>query len=121
LKWLDSWESKILTGEITEKLFLTKSTAEGLRVTLNSTLAMTNYLVEKFEFKYILTGKINQDALEVFITFNSNNFNLIYKNHMHITYFSLNYRDFLEKFNTNFSTSIQITFNICSHKTTKIR
>ncbi|KAL5239381.1 hypothetical protein ACI65C_006791 [Semiaphis heraclei] len=66
LKWLDSWESKILSGEITEKLFLTKSTTEGLRVTLNSTIAMTNYLVEKFEFKYILTGKINQDALERF-------------------------------------------------------
>jgi len=96
LKWLDSWESQILTGEVTEKLFLTKSTAEGLRVTLNSNIA--NYLVEKFGFKYILTGKINQDALEVFISFNNNNFNLFYKNHMHIIYFSLNNRDFLEQF-----------------------
>ena len=34
LKWLDSWESNVISGNIYESEILTKSTAEGLRVTI---------------------------------------------------------------------------------------
>ncbi|KAE9522892.1 hypothetical protein AGLY_016703 [Aphis glycines] len=46
--------------------FLTNNTAEGLRVTLTSTLEICTYLKEKYGIRYILTEKINQDALERF-------------------------------------------------------
>lgn len=45
--------------------FLSDNTAEGLRVTLNSTIEIIKYLIEEFNFSYILTGKITQDNLEV--------------------------------------------------------
>jgi hypothetical protein len=45
--------------------FLSNSTAEGLRVTLTSSMQICYYLKEKYSMHYILTGKINQDSLEV--------------------------------------------------------
>lgn len=65
LKWLDDWEAR--TGvDVTDNQFLTKSTSEGSRVTLSSCIELTDYLIDKFGFKYyVLSGKINQDALEV--------------------------------------------------------
>lgn len=64
LKWLDDWEARAGV-DVTDNQFLTKSTSEGLRVTLNSCIELTDYLIDKFGFKYVLSGKINQDALEV--------------------------------------------------------
>jgi len=55
----------LLSGTITKEQFLTESTAEGLRVTLMSTISLIRDLTEKFGFKYVLTGKITQDCLEV--------------------------------------------------------
>ncbi|XP_031779920.1 uncharacterized protein LOC116416308 [Nasonia vitripennis] len=46
--------------------FLTASTAEGLRVTLHSSLQLAIYLLEYCDFKYVLTNKMNQDCLEQF-------------------------------------------------------
>lgn len=37
-RWLDSWEGEVVKGNITKDLFLTLSTAEGLRVTLSGTV-----------------------------------------------------------------------------------
>lgn len=48
--------------------FLTYSTAEGLRVTILSTIELSTYLLEKCKFKYVLSGKMNQDPLEVMIS-----------------------------------------------------
>lgn len=45
--------------------FLTPNTAEGLRVTLRSTIDLCNYLLNDCGFHYVLTSKMNQDALEV--------------------------------------------------------
>jgi len=45
--------------------FLTKSTADGLRVTIRSTIELSTYLLEECKFKYVLSAKINQDRLEV--------------------------------------------------------
>jgi len=52
-------------GEITEDEFLTRETAQGLRVSLQSTMELCRYLISNFGFLYLLTGKLNQDNLEV--------------------------------------------------------
>jgi len=44
---------------------LTKATADGLKITLKSTIDLTNYLLENCGFDNVLTGKLNQDNLEV--------------------------------------------------------
>ena len=65
LSWLDGWETNFRKGSITADEFLTTNTAEGLRVTLHATIDMCHYLHDQFQFKYLLTGKLNQDSLEV--------------------------------------------------------
>lgn len=64
MEWLDNWENFSRKNENT---FLTQSTAQGLRVTLKSTVELSKYLLEHCNFKYVLTGKLNQDCLEVFV------------------------------------------------------
>lgn len=44
--------------------FLTNETAEGLRVTLHSTIGLIEYL-HCVGFDYVLTAKANQDKIEV--------------------------------------------------------
>lgn len=63
--WLDEWESNTSKGLIEEKYFLTRQTYEGLRITLQSTIDLVEYLLNKCEFTYVLTAKCNQDNLEV--------------------------------------------------------
>ncbi|KAF0761696.1 Uncharacterized protein FWK35_00004117, partial [Aphis craccivora] len=46
--------------------FLSDSTACGLRITIQSTLELFSYLKSCWDFKYLLTGKINQDNIEMF-------------------------------------------------------
>lgn len=65
MSWIDEWESHVEKGNITQNEFLTTSTAEGLRVTIRSTIDLTNHLLKDCGFKYILTNKMNQDRLEV--------------------------------------------------------
>lgn len=50
---------------ISKDHFLTHSTAEGFRVTITSTLDLCNYLLEKRNFNYVLSKKMNQDPIEV--------------------------------------------------------
>lgn len=52
-------------GRIASDEFLTKQTAEGLRVTLRSMIDITEYLITEFNFPNVLSGIINQDSLEV--------------------------------------------------------
>ena len=65
IRWLNDWEDNYKSGKIDSSEFLTKNTAEGLRVTLHSALDLCVYVTEKYSFSYLLTGKINQDSLEV--------------------------------------------------------
>lgn len=65
MKWLDSWESKVKDGVITSNEFLTQQTAEGLRVTIKSTIELSTFLLDKCNFSFVLTAKMNQDNLEV--------------------------------------------------------
>lgn len=55
-----------MKGEISKGVFLTQSTAEGLRVTLKSVQELSVYLLKECRFKYVLTVKMNQDPLECF-------------------------------------------------------
>lgn len=58
-------ENNLNNNLIKEEEFLTKQTAEGLRVTLRSTIDLVNYLLNDCGFAYVLTSKLNQDCLEV--------------------------------------------------------
>lgn len=66
LVWLDNWESNVIKNLISEDKFLTKNTAEGLRITIKSSIDIINYL-HTCGFDYVLTSKINQDCVEVSI------------------------------------------------------
>lgn len=45
--------------------FLSTTTNHGLRVTIQSFIDVIEMLLFKYNFKYVLTGKFNQDCLEV--------------------------------------------------------
>lgn len=62
---MDLWENHVLNHSISEDEFLTKTTAESLRVTIKSVINLSKHLLEECEFKYVLTSKMNQDCLEV--------------------------------------------------------
>lgn len=72
--WLDEWESNVSQGLIQERYFLTRQTYEGLKITIQSTIDLVEYLLDKCEFSYVLTAKCNQDNLEVIIIWNKNCF-----------------------------------------------
>jgi len=55
------------TKKIDPKDFLTMTTAQGLRVTIQLTIDLSKYLLEECGFEYVLTGKMCQDPLEVCI------------------------------------------------------
>jgi len=59
LKWLDNWEEQMIHKKISNQEFLTQSTIDGLRVTINSTIQLSKYLLEECKFKYVLTSKMN--------------------------------------------------------------
>lgn len=64
-EWLDRWESYIRTlPEPQQKLFLSRQTSQGLRVTLKSAYDLTALLLSH-GYSYVLTGKFCQDPLEV--------------------------------------------------------
>lgn len=65
LVWLDEWEKRVLEGKLSKDDYLTSSTSQGLRVTISSAIDLSKLLLEKFNFKEVLTGHINQDPLEV--------------------------------------------------------
>lgn len=61
LNFLNEWQSH---AQNSKKGFLSESTAEGLRVTLQSTLDLVRYLSSQCGFKYLLTSRLSQDKLE---------------------------------------------------------
>ena len=62
---MDDWEKELINGVIKDEQFLTKETAEGLRVTLHSIIGIIKYLHEECGFSFVLTAKLTQDVLEV--------------------------------------------------------
>ncbi|KAH7970377.1 hypothetical protein HPB49_004856 [Dermacentor silvarum] len=59
LEFLDQWEAHARGLG-----FLSKSTSEGLRVTIHSTKDLLKYLTEKDGFRYLMTSRLSQDCLE---------------------------------------------------------
>ncbi|KAL1486815.1 hypothetical protein MTO96_046806 [Rhipicephalus appendiculatus] len=57
--YLDAWEEEV--GKLG---FLSQATAEGLRVTLASTVSILEYVTEKLGYQYLLTSRLSQDPLE---------------------------------------------------------
>ncbi|CAH1731085.1 unnamed protein product [Aphis gossypii] len=64
ITFINSWEQNLLDQKIMESEFLTKQTADGLRVTMKSTIELAKYLLQS-GFRYVLSNKMNQDRLEV--------------------------------------------------------
>ena len=46
--------------------FVSLTTMKGLRVTISSIIEMVGLLLQSDEFQFVLTGKFNQDCLEVY-------------------------------------------------------
>lgn len=65
MKWLNSWERNLNKNVIKKDNFLTKQTSEGLRITIKSTIDLSNYLLNNCGFQYVLINKFNLDCLEV--------------------------------------------------------
>lgn len=61
LLYLELWES---CSE--PDFYLTKSTAEGLKATISTTLDLLSYCTKDLGFQYLMTTRINQDPLEHF-------------------------------------------------------
>jgi hypothetical protein len=64
LIWLDAWEKYIKQQAVDTRRFLSPSTSAGLRVTLASTIELSQHLLDA-GFSYILTSRFSQDPLEV--------------------------------------------------------
>jgi len=65
--WLNDWEQNLRNKLITDDMFLTKQTVEGLKITIKSTIDLVEYLLNECGFAYVLTSKLNQDCLEVIL------------------------------------------------------
>lgn len=65
LNWLNSRESNLEQNVITENDFLTKQTSEGQKTTIQSTIDLSNFLLNNCDFAYVLNNKFNKDRLEV--------------------------------------------------------
>lgn len=63
MTWLNDWELNLKNNLIKEDQFLTKQTADGLRMTITSTIDIVNYL-HKSGLKYVLKSKTKQDCFE---------------------------------------------------------
>lgn len=69
LKWLNDWEDQVTKQNISKEEFLSQLIADGLHVTIISTIELSKYLLEQCKFKYVLSSKFNQDKIEVKILF----------------------------------------------------
>ncbi|XP_040073275.1 uncharacterized protein LOC120845796 [Ixodes scapularis] len=59
LAYLDKWE-EAAGGQG----YLSRSAAEGLRVTLSSTLSLLKYVTSELQYRYIMTFRMSQDGIE---------------------------------------------------------
>jgi hypothetical protein len=67
MAWLDQWEMSVNQCSAAERRHcLSTSTFNGFRVTLKSTVELSEYLMSLGEgFQYVLTSRLGQDSLEV--------------------------------------------------------
>jgi len=55
--WINVGESNVKNKLIPEEEYLTKNTAEGLRVTIRSSIELSTYLLKECGFKYVLSHR----------------------------------------------------------------
>ncbi|KAF0726762.1 Uncharacterized protein FWK35_00025159, partial [Aphis craccivora] len=72
IEWITTWEDNLIHNIIKKDDFLTKATADGLKITLRSTINLVNYLLYEKDFAYVLTAKFNQDCLETSLKISDN-------------------------------------------------
>lgn len=65
LAWLDKWCIYVSSLTQQQQFFLSDATCRALRITLQSTIRLTESLLSS-GFHYVLTGKFGQDPLEKF-------------------------------------------------------
>lgn len=64
------WETEIAYDATNVKPFASQTTLEALRVTIFSTIELTNHLFSnEVNYDFVLTGKLNQDCIEVCFNF----------------------------------------------------
>jgi hypothetical protein len=60
------WETELASDTTNVKPFASQTTLEALRVTVFSTIELTEHLFSsEINFEFVLTGKLNQDCIEV--------------------------------------------------------
>lgn len=67
LKAINETESHSLASKENGRPFLSDTSLKAMRVTLTSAIQLVEFLLEKCNYSYVLTGKCNQDCIEVCI------------------------------------------------------
>jgi hypothetical protein len=62
LKWMELWDDVNAGGKYKH---LSSSTRLGLEITIKATLRLFDFLVNKHNFRFLMTARLNQDPLEV--------------------------------------------------------
>lgn len=66
LNFLIQWEKEAKRMQYS---FMTEQTCYGLKISLKATLEICSFLIYKCRFEYLMTSRLNQDNLEVDISF----------------------------------------------------
>lgn len=61
IQYLKNWKIQANSNNYN---FLSNNTYEGLIITLKATIEILTFLSTKHNFKYLMTARLNQDALE---------------------------------------------------------
>lgn len=62
LQYLRDWKT---TNESKDFVFMSNSTYVGFEVTLRTSLEVMKFLINDCKFSFLMTARLNQDALEV--------------------------------------------------------
>ena len=61
------WDTELTknSGKSNRPMFLSETTMYALRISILSTIELTEELFGTYKYKYVLSGKLNQDCVEV--------------------------------------------------------
>ena len=69
LQAIDDSEAHLKAAKDSGKSFVSDTSLKAMRVTLHSAIQLVEFLLEKCNYDFVLTGKFNQDCIEVFKCF----------------------------------------------------
>ena len=61
----DLWETELAFDLKGLSPFFSQTTLETLRITVLSTIELTNYLFSEVNYDFVVTAKLNQDCIEI--------------------------------------------------------